>query len=386
MLTNVARPRAGFQLILAYNTPEPMAIEAELRELARRHPEFTALRVHGSKSKAENVNFALKFATGSMIAVFDADHQPAPDCLARASRWIAAGYDMVQGRSVVRNPGNWHARLVAAEFETIYGIGHSAASLMAGGGMFCGSNGYWRAEALCSHELDASMLTEDIDLSIRAALAGRRMVHDRSIVSTELATTNMRALWAQRSRWARGWLEVTLRHQVAIWRSPRISWAQKAYFTLLLGMREVYNHASFLIFPLLLAYAATGSAPEHSQNAFMWASAIVTFATGPLIALAAARHSKFTYGWRTWAGYMSVVWLYAALKSLISLVAALDCAMARQAEWIVTPRNVAAPLAAPASATIAAAPAHGIHGGHGRRKMRGRARPQRAHRASASPV
>lgn len=44
------------------------------------------LRVFTSKSKAENVNAALEHITSPLIAVFDADHWPEPQCFDIASR------------------------------------------------------------------------------------------------------------------------------------------------------------------------------------------------------------------------------------------------------------------------------------------------------------
>ena len=98
MLTQIDVPGDQFQVILAYNTPESLAIEADLQELAARDPRLLPLRVAGSKSKAENVNAALGAATGEIVAVYDADHLPAPDCFRRAWRWLGNGCDMVQGR------------------------------------------------------------------------------------------------------------------------------------------------------------------------------------------------------------------------------------------------------------------------------------------------
>ena len=111
MLAAVDVPPDRFQVILAYNTPESLAIEADLQEIAARDPRLLPLRVSGSRSKAENVNAALGAATGEIVAVYDADHRPAPDCFRRAWRRISAGADMVQGRCVIRNHAqNWLAR------------------------------------------------------------------------------------------------------------------------------------------------------------------------------------------------------------------------------------------------------------------------------------
>ena len=181
-------PPDQFQVILAYNTPESLAIEADLQALAARDPRLLPLRVAGSKSKAENVNAALGAATGEIVAVFDADHLPAPDAFRRAWRWLGDGCDMVQGRCVIRNHAhNWLTRTIAIEFDTIYAVSHPGRAHLSGTAIFGGSNGYWRREVLADLGMNQAMLTEDIDVSVRSLLEGRRLVHDRTIVSAELA-------------------------------------------------------------------------------------------------------------------------------------------------------------------------------------------------------
>ena len=58
------------QVILAYNTPRDLPIEAALRDIAARDPRFLPLRVPGSTSKAQNVNAALARVTGEFVGVF----------------------------------------------------------------------------------------------------------------------------------------------------------------------------------------------------------------------------------------------------------------------------------------------------------------------------
>ena len=182
-------------MILAYNTPESLPIENVLRDLAAHDSRFCLLRVEESRSKAENVNAALAVATGEIVAVYDADHLPEPDCFRKAWRWLARGYHVVQGRCVIRNfAENWLTRTVAVEFDSIYAISHQGRSNISGTAIFGGSNGYWRRDALRAVGMNPAMLTEDIDSSVRTLLAGRRLIHDRSILSLELAPTRAEAL------------------------------------------------------------------------------------------------------------------------------------------------------------------------------------------------
>lgn len=104
------------QIILAYNTPDPLPVEEHLDRIAAEHPNFVPVRIVGSNSKAQNVNAALSMADGAFIGMFDADHQPRPDAFTRAWRWIDAGYDVVQGHCLTRNgDAGWLAKMIAVE-------------------------------------------------------------------------------------------------------------------------------------------------------------------------------------------------------------------------------------------------------------------------------
>lgn len=99
---HLRRGPPDLQLIVAYNTPRQLPVEAHLAILAANEPRLIALKVEGSTSKAENVNAALDHATGEIIALFDSDHHPAQGNYERAWRWLANGADVVQGRCAIR--------------------------------------------------------------------------------------------------------------------------------------------------------------------------------------------------------------------------------------------------------------------------------------------
>ena len=335
-------PPDRFQVILAYNTPESLAIEADLQALAVRDPRLVPLRVAGSKSKAENVNAALGVATGEIVAVFDADHLPAPDAFRRAWRWISEGCDMVQGRCVIRNHAhNWLTRTIAIEFDTIYAVSHPGRAHLSGSAIFGGSNGYWRRSVLTELGMNQAMLTEDIDVSVRSLLEGRRLVHDRTIVSAELAPLQVRHWVLQRKRWAQGWLEVALKHTGAMMRSPHYTPGQKALWFYLLAWREVYPALSIQFFPLVITSMLTGLPIHWFGNPFYVVTGILNLAAGPFVLLAtyacAPPHARKGLGAWYWA-YGLGTWVYTTLKLSVTLVAQFSH-LAKDREWVTTPRE-----------------------------------------------
>ena len=242
----------GLQIILAYNTPNPMAVERDLHALADQHDNLEVVKVEGSTSKAQNVNAVLHMATGAFTGMFDADHMPRRGSFERSWRWLANGYDVVQGHCLTRNGDEtWLAKMIAVEFESIYAVAHPGRAKLHRFGVFGGSNGYWRTELLHETRMRGSMLTEDIDSSMRTVERGLKIRSDRDVVSRELGTTTMKQVWNQRLRWAQGWFQVTIMHTLRVWRSAGLNLRQKIGATYLLGWREVYPWLSLQVFPLV---------------------------------------------------------------------------------------------------------------------------------------
>lgn len=99
--------------------------------------------------------------------------------------------DIVQGRCIVYNTNeSIYAKMISIEFDRIYAISQPGRSRMFGFGLFCGSNGYWKAPLLREHKMDGSMLTEDIDSALRAYGLGKKAVHDMNVTSVEMAPNN----------------------------------------------------------------------------------------------------------------------------------------------------------------------------------------------------
>ena len=342
LLNRVHPPGAGLEVILAYNTPETLPIERRLKQLARQYPNFRPYRVDGSHSKAENINAALQIVSGEITCILDADHHPAPDCFERASRWIANGYDVVQGRNMIRNRGeNLLTRLVAVEIESIYGVSHSAKSLMVDTALFGGSNGYWRTSVLKQIRFNPTMLTEDIDASVRTLLQGYRIVHDRSITVTELAPNRVSAFWSQRKRWSQGWLEVSLRYQKRFWKSSRLTFGQKFVWTHLLYYRELFPILSVQIVPLVLSSWLVTGTVNFTDNRFLLLVTIVTFLSSVYKLLVTAKVGYCHYPGYYFLQYALLTPFYSLFKNMIAVVALYDHLQGKT-DWVVTPRDLPA--------------------------------------------
>lgn len=335
-------PSYRLQVILAYNTPQDLPVESAFDSFRQLNPSFMPLRVHNSRSKAENIIAALPHVRGEMTVLLDADHHPLPDAIERAYRWLIRGYDVVQGRCVVRRQDtSLLTRYLAIEFEQIYAISHTGRSLTVDSALFGGSNGYWRTSALRAISMDRRMLTEDIDSSVRALLAGYRIVHDRSVVSSELATPTLGGWWKQRLRWAQGWFQITLRYQMRIWRAASLTRGLKFYWTYLLGWREIFPILSLQIFGLLGASIIDHRPIDWFGDPFLAGSAAITMVCGPICAygtyrVALWRTKERLRWWFVIYGMTNI--LYVTLKNTVAMVAILHELAGRRA-WVVTDRR-----------------------------------------------
>jgi cellulose synthase/poly-beta-1,6-N-acetylglucosamine synthase-like glycosyltransferase len=337
-----------YQVILAYNSPQRLPIEDTLEDLAARDPRLLLLRVETSTSKAQNVNAALAHVRGEFVGVFDADHHPAQGSFSRAWRWLANGHDIVQGHCVVRN-GNasWLARLIAVEFETVYAVSHPGRARLHGFGIFGGSNGYWRRDALRQVRMQRQMLTEDIDSSMRSLREGFSIVSDPGLVSTELAPVTIRAMWHQRMRWAQGWTQNARRHLMPVLRSDRLSRRQKLGASFLLGWVQLVPWITIQVIPILgfTAWRQNGFGHLDWLIPLFVLLSIFTLSVG-------LAQTVFAYvlgdprirnhrGWFVLYAIHSTLW-FGEFKNVIARVAHLK-ELIGERQWRITPRAATAP-------------------------------------------
>ncbi len=340
ILERIQRPDDGIELILAYNTPHLEKLELRLRELAYKWSELILANAYGSKSKSENLNYALNIASGEMIVLLDADHLVASDCLKRAWRWLDEGYNVVQGRCKIRNGRkSLVSALVEVEFEAIYGISHYAKSKLFDSALFGGTNGYWRSSVIKKLKFDPDRLTEDIDTTLRAILQGNHIAHDRNIISTELAPETLTGLWFQRKRWAQGWFQVSLKYQLAVLGSRFLNFFQKFMWTTLLMWRVIYDILSHLLFPVLFAFWLTRGKIELPMNSFIWFALFFVMLSGPFEAMVAYKNasSPRAPAWQ-FVYYAFFAFWYTMFKNTIQVVAIRDELLGNR-EWVISRRE-----------------------------------------------
>jgi cellulose synthase/poly-beta-1,6-N-acetylglucosamine synthase-like glycosyltransferase len=240
-------------VFLVYNTPAPLPIEARLKGLdGREYAPRRVLRIihaKGSTSKADNLNLVLRqHVLDDYVLLYDADHHPNRDSLRRLMRRLQGsdGACAVQGSTYIRNArGSLLARAVDAEFFVTHFVYFPAMEALATSGYFGGSNALWRTGVLSQYAFDHEMLTEDVDVSARALLDGRRICFCPEARSGELAPAGAHALLGQRLRWFMGWEQVTHKYYWRVFLSG-LPWHRKAGFCYLFHLRWMLLLAAVL--------------------------------------------------------------------------------------------------------------------------------------------
>jgi cellulose synthase/poly-beta-1,6-N-acetylglucosamine synthase-like glycosyltransferase len=180
--------------------------------------------------KAGALENGLKSAKGELIAVFDADFTPRPDCLRKMVDYFSdERIGMVQMRWSHINAGySLLTRIQEIMLDGHFVIEQTSRNRTGAFFNFNGTAGMWRREAIeWSGGWQHDTLTEDTDLSFRAQLMGWRFVYllDED-VPAELPV-EMNAFKAQQRRWAKGLVQVGKKLMPRVWRHPQLTLQQK---------------------------------------------------------------------------------------------------------------------------------------------------------------
>jgi cellulose synthase/poly-beta-1,6-N-acetylglucosamine synthase-like glycosyltransferase len=204
-------PRSRFEIqVLDDSTDETRALVREKVEALRERGLDVVYihRVDRSGYKAGALDNGLRVAKGDLVAIFDADFLPQADFLrAVVPHFIEdAKVGMVQARWGHLN--REHSLLTRTQALMLDGhhLVENRARAAAGWLFnFSGTGGIWRKAAIASAGgWQHDTLTEDLDLSYRAQLAGWRFVYRENVVTPAELPEDISAFRAQQFRWAKG--------------------------------------------------------------------------------------------------------------------------------------------------------------------------------------
>jgi glycosyltransferase XagB len=173
------------------------------------------------RTKPRACNYALQFARGELLVIYDAEDQPEPDQLKKALHAFSTGpreLACVQARLNFFNAREcWITRMFTLDYSLWFdfllpGLDRLHIPMPLGG-----TSNHFKVDALRAiHGWDPFNVTEDADLGIRLSRLGLRVQTLDSTTYEE--ATNAAGNWLrQRTRWLKGYMQTWLVHM----RDPR---------------------------------------------------------------------------------------------------------------------------------------------------------------------
>jgi len=237
-------------------------------------------RGHRHGFKAGALAHGLAHDEAPFVAVFDADFVPAPDFLRRLLPHFAdPGVGLVQARwGHLNREASLLTRAQAVLLDAHLLVEHVARQEAGRFFNFNGTAGVWRRRCIeAAGGWAHDTLTEDLDLSYRAQLAGWRFVYDPSVVVPSELPADMRAFRMQQHRWVKGALQTARKLLATVWAAP-LPRATRLEATVHLTANLVYP--SLLALVLLMAPVLAG--PTRWPAPWILASQVLLFVVGTL--------------------------------------------------------------------------------------------------------
>jgi cellulose synthase/poly-beta-1,6-N-acetylglucosamine synthase-like glycosyltransferase len=212
-------------------------------------------RVDRRGYKAGALEAGLKEATAAYVAIFDADFIPPPDFLQKTLPYFATDpkIGMVQARwGHINQDYSLLTKIQSMLLDAHFVLEHGGRNRAGFFFNFNGTAGVWRREAIeTSGGWQHDTLTEDLDLSYRAQLAGWRFIFLPDVVSPAEVPVEMNSFKSQQHRWAKGSIQTCLKLLPRILRSNQpLAVKAEAFFHLSANFNYLLmSLLSVLMFP-----------------------------------------------------------------------------------------------------------------------------------------
>ena len=289
----------------------------------------------GPRTKPKALNYALQFARGEYVAIYDAEDRPEPDQLRRALAAFARGpahLACVQARLNFYNPSeSWLAKQFTIEYGALFDGLLPALERLGLPIPLGGTSCHFRASALGWLEAwDAFNVTEDADLGMRLARRGYTCAVLDSTTHEE-AVSGLRNWTRQRTRWLKGWMQtwaVHMRKPARLWRE--LGPARFIGFQAIIGGMVTSALVHPLFYLLVLAEAAADALlvlPGSLLGMPLWVLGLANVAIGYLasMALGLVALRRRAIALAPHVVFMPVYWLlisFAAYRALLQLLTA----------------------------------------------------------------
>lgn len=228
-------------------------------------------RSENSHAKAGNLNNALKYTRAEFIAIFDADHAPAPSFLDETLGFFTDGkVAFVQTPQDFYNLDSFQHRLDHNESlvwseQTLFFRVIQAGKDRLNSAFFCGSCAVIRRAALDEiGGFATGTVTEDIHTSLKLHKRGWKSVYYARSLAFGLAPSSAIPFLKQRLRWGQGAMQVWRKEGILFTRGLTAG-QRVSYMATMLQYFEGWQRAVFFLSPVIVL--TTGLMPIAALNA-----------------------------------------------------------------------------------------------------------------------
>lgn len=217
-------PKSRLEVILIVEEVDHDTREALSAAIAEPHMRVVVVPDGTPRTKPRAIQYALQFAAGDYVVVYDAEDAPEPDQLRRALAALQAGgprMGCLQAQlNIYNSDRSWFTRQFTIEYTVLFDcILPTLERLQLPVPLGGTSNHFPRAVLDAVGGWDPFNVTEDADLGIRLARGGWHVGVLPSTTWEEAPPTF--GVWkGQRTRWLKGWMQTYLVHM----RDPRRLW------------------------------------------------------------------------------------------------------------------------------------------------------------------
>jgi len=242
--------------------------------------------------KAGALQAGLASAAGEFVAIFDADFVPAPDFLWRTiPSFHDPGVGCVQTRwGHINRETSRFTRAQALGIDGHFMIEQHVRSEIGAFLNFNGTAGVWRRA--CMDDVggwEGDTLTEDLDLSYRAQLAGWRIEYRPDVIAPAELPVQVDAFKRQQFRWAKGSIQTAIKLWGRLWRSPEPLWRKT------LSSLHLTN---YLVHPLMITNLLLLLPMSFSNSALLHLAPFLTIAAiGPPLMYLTAMQAQHENVW-----------------------------------------------------------------------------------------
>lgn len=324
-------PKDKLDIKLVLEASDAETFEAAKRQRPNYHFDIIRVPESAPQTKPKALNYALRFAKGELVTIYDAEDHPEPDQLRKAAGVFAMGdpkLACVQARLQYFNAHeNLLTRWFELEYQTLFGplmhaLVGSRTPIPLGG-----TSNHINLNVLKSlGEWDPYNVTEDADLGVRLAASGYETAMLDSITYEE-APIDLWAWVRQRSRWVKGHIQtwvVYMRAPDALYRTLKL---QGFFgFHLVMGM----SWLTFITAPVLWGitfaaycypplYIAASAVPYLDYVAMFNLASFLLLCWVQALRVASGRGLRFAAAAMTYPAYWALHSL-ASYKALFQLI------------------------------------------------------------------